>query len=60
MKGEILVTDGRSENHNLTIEELLHETTHPDILKIIAMKSINFSNSPIEAISKIIKRYLRF
>jgi hypothetical protein len=28
--------------------------------KIIAQKDISFSNSPIEAINKIIKKYLRF
>src|SRR5690554_1700389 len=55
----ILVADGGSENHNMTIDELLRETTHPEISKIIAMKDISFSNSPVEAINKIIKRYLR-
>src|SRR5690554_911216 len=56
----MLVADGGSENHNMTIDNLLLETTHPEISKVIAMKDISFSNSPIEAINKIMKRYLRF
>lgn len=56
----ILVADGGSENHNMTIDNLLLETTYPEISKVIAMKDISFSNSPIEAINKIMKRYLRF
>lgn len=54
-----LVTDGGSENHAITINELLQETDHPVITKIIALKDIRFSNSPIEAVNKIAKRYLR-
>ncbi len=55
-----LMADGGSENHALTIEELIAATPHPKITKVIALKDIGFSNSPIEAINKIIKRYLRF
>ncbi|MBI3134511.1 MAG: hypothetical protein HYZ14_07510 [Bacteroidetes bacterium] len=54
-----LVADGGSENHAVTIEELLRKTDHPVITKIIALKDISFSNSSIEAINKIAKRYLR-
>jgi len=54
-----LVADGGSENHAVIIDELLRETEHPLITKIIALKDISFSNSPIEAINKIVKRYLR-
>ena len=39
--------------------ELLRATDHPIITKIIARKDIRFSNSPIEAINKIHKQYLR-
>lgn len=55
----VLVADGGSENHALTIEELLVHTERPGITKVIALKDIAFSNSPIEAINKIMKRYLR-
>jgi|SRR5690554_1068844 len=54
-----LVADGGSENHNLTIDELLQEITQPEITKVIALKNISFSNSPVEAVNKIMKRYLR-
>ena len=54
-----LVADGGSENHAVNIDNLLRETEHPLITKIIALKDIRFSNSPIEAINKIAKRYLR-
>ena len=54
-----LVADGGSENHAVSIEELIASTPHPDITKVIALKDIAFSNSPIEAINKIMKRYIR-
>jgi putative transposase len=54
-----LVADGGSENHAVTIDGLLQTTEHPLITKIIALKDILFSNSSIEAINKIVKRYLR-
>jgi transposase InsO family protein len=54
-----LVADGGSENHAITITELLNATDSPSITKIIAKKDIQFSNSPIEAINKICKRFLR-
>lgn len=54
-----LVSDGGSENNNHTIHDLLKATKRPIIQKIIAQKDISFSNSPIEAINKILKRYLR-
>jgi hypothetical protein len=54
-----LVADGGSENHAITITELLNTTERPCITKIIAKKDIQFSNSPIEAINKICKRFLR-
>jgi putative transposase len=55
----VLVADGGGENHALCVDELLQATDHPAITKIIARKDIRFSNSPIEAINKIFKRYLR-
>jgi len=54
-----LVADGGSENHAVSIEELIISTPHPEITKVIALKDIAFSNSPIEAINKIMKRYIR-
>lgn len=54
-----LVADGGSENNNHTIDELLQEIIQPEITKVIALKDIIFSNSPVEAINKIMKRYLR-
>lgn len=55
----VLVADGGAENHADRVEELLRGTVRPDITKVIALKDIQFSNSPIEAINKIYKRYLR-
>lgn len=54
-----LVADGGIENHAVTVSELLKETQHPEITKIIARKDIKYSNSPIEAVIKIMKQYLR-
>jgi transposase InsO family protein len=55
-----LMADGGKENNNTTISELLYATQNPEITKIIAQKDIAFSNAPIEAINKIMKKYLRF
>lgn len=54
-----LVADGGSENHALTIEELLQQTERPEITKVIALRDIRFSNSPVEAVNRVMKRYLR-
>lgn len=48
-----------SENHAICIDELLNTCAQPELTKIIARKDIRFSNSPVEAVNKIIKRYLR-
>jgi len=56
----VLVADGGRENHAGCVEDLLRGTVRPDITKVIALKDIQFSNSPIEAINKIYKRYLRY
>jgi len=55
----LLVSDGGSENNALSVEEWLEITENPKITKLIALKDIAFSNSPIEAIHKIMKRYIR-
>jgi len=55
-----LVADGGSENHAHTIDQLLESVMHPSITKVIALKDIRFSNSPVEALNRIFKRYLRF
>jgi len=54
-----LVTDGGSENHAGIITELIEQTNEPTFKKVIARKDVSFSNSPVEAINKIVKRYLR-
>ena len=55
----ILVSDGGSENNALSVQEWLQITKDPVITKLIALKDIAFSNSPIEAVHKIMKRYIR-
>ncbi len=55
----ILVSDGGSENHNALVDGLIASVPIPLIEKITALKDIVFSNSPIEAINKILKVYLR-
>jgi hypothetical protein len=54
-----LVCDGGSENNALSVEEWIQITEDPKITKVIALKDIAFSNSPIEAVHKIMKRYIR-
>jgi len=54
-----LVADGGAENNNTTIDAYLENNYPPQLTKIIAQKDISFSNSPIEAINKIMKRYIR-
>lgn len=54
-----LVADGGSENYAVVIDELLRQTDRPEITKVIALKDIRFSNSLVEAVNKIMKRYLR-
>ena len=55
-----LVADGGSENHAECITELISLTISPMMNKVIALKDVLFSNSPIEAINKIMKRYIRY
>src|SRR5690606_10087611 len=54
-----IVADGGSENHSITVNEFLESSQPPQFTKVIALKDIRFSNSHIEAINKIYKRYLR-
>lgn len=54
-----LVSDDGGENKALTVRELVAQCTHPRISQVIAQKDIAFSNSPVEAINRIFKRYLR-
>lgn len=58
-KSTHLICDGGSENHASTVVELLLSTDKPEITKLIAQQDIIFSNSPIEAVNKILKGYLR-
>lgn len=53
-----LVADGGSENNAVTVAEFLASAAPPLITKVVALKDISFSNSPIEAIHKMIKRYI--
>lgn len=54
-----LIADGGSENNNRFVEEFLNNNDLPIIKKLIAKIDISFSNSSIEAVNKILKRYFR-
>ena len=59
LKNTSLVTDGGGENHNLLVDDFIINIDTPEIIKLLALKDVKFSNSAIEAVNKIIKRYLR-
>jgi putative transposase len=50
---------GGKENHNMLLEDFISNIETPEIIKLLALKDVKFSNSAVEAINKIIKRYLR-
>lgn len=55
-----LVADGGKENNNHQVDALIADISICTLSKLVALKDIQFSNSPIEAIHKIIKgRYLK-
>ncbi len=54
-----LITDGGGENHNILVEDFLTNIEAPEIIKLLALKEVKFSNSAVEAVNKIIKCYLR-
>jgi putative transposase len=54
-----LIADGGSENHAQNILLLLEKNHDVQITKLTAKKDVPYSNSPIEAINKIAKQYLR-
>lgn len=55
-----LVSDGGKENNNKQIDQFISEISEHKLTKITALKDIQFSNSPVEAIHKIMKgRYIR-
>lgn len=54
-----LITDGGGENHNILVEDFLTNIETPEIIKLLALKDVKFSNSAVEAVNKIIKSYLR-
>ena len=54
-----LVSDNGSENKAATVAALLQQTERPTLQQLIAQKDIIYSNSPVEAVNKIVKRYLR-
>jgi transposase InsO family protein len=51
-----LIVDGGTENHNRIVDDFIRSCTGK-INKLTALKDIKFSNSPIEAINKILKTY---
>lgn len=51
-----LVVYGGTENHNHVVDEFIQSCTGK-INKLTALKDIAFSNSPIEAINKLLKTY---
>ncbi|RYY00959.1 MAG: hypothetical protein EOO53_20460 [Gammaproteobacteria bacterium] len=58
--GSFLVSDGGRENHHHQVDSFLESLTDFRLTKIRALKDIQFSNCPIEAIHRILKgRYLR-
>lgn len=59
LKQTSLITDGGGENHNFIIEDFISNMSLPETTKLQALKDVQFSNSAIEAVNKIIKRYLR-
>lgn len=55
-----LVSDGGKENNSKQINKFISEISEHKLTKIVALKDIQFSNSPVEAIHKIMKgRYIR-
>jgi len=59
-KCTFLMSDGGSENDNSVIAEFLDDK-RKKIIQLIAMRDIEFSNSMIEAVNRVIKyRYLRY
>jgi putative transposase len=58
-ESSVLVSDGGSENTAIGVKEFLNALEQPGIHHRIGLKTIEFSNSPVEAINKIMKQYLR-
>ena len=54
-----LVCDGGSENKASIVLDLLLGSKQPSITRVVALQDILFSNSPVEAVNKILKGYLR-
>jgi hypothetical protein len=55
-----LQLDGGKENNNHQVDTLIADISVCTLSKLVALKDIQFSNSPIEAIHTIIKgRYLK-
>jgi len=60
VKESYLVADGGRENNNKNISSFLSELGDIKLTQLTALKDIVFSNSPVEAIHRIMKgRYLR-
>src|SRR5690554_7285996 len=43
-----LITDGGGENHNMLVEDFLTNIEAPEIIKLLALKEVKFSNSRSE------------
>jgi transposase InsO family protein len=55
-----MVTDGGAENRNRKINEFIAQLTDHKLTRVIALKDIRFSNSPVEAVHRTLKgRYLK-
>jgi transposase InsO family protein len=55
-----LVTDGGGENQSDQVHQFLASLTEHKLTQLTALKDIQFSNSPVESIHRIVKsRYLR-
>lgn len=60
MRKRILLIDAGSENHNKLVDQFIFELSDHKMTKITALKQIEYSNSPVEAVHRTVKgRYLR-
>lgn len=52
-----LIVDGGSENNNKTVDDFIRGLTDVNFVKEVALKTVHFSNSMIEATNRILKTY---
>lgn len=59
-ESSVLVADGGKENHNKEVDDFIARLSKHKITKVRALKDIQFSNSPVEAVHRTMKgRYLK-